>query len=144
MIRRATRRDLPEITRVRTSVRENHLSVAEMAERGITPGSVGTAMDTGTLLAWVMECDEEIVAFAMADRETGKLFALFTAPAHEGKGHGTALLNVAEDALAAAGFATVELDTGESTRAAQFYARRGYIITGRGDGDLFMQKSLCR
>src|SRR5437773_9771324 len=40
MIRKARPEDLPAITQVRISVTENHLSVEQMAERGITPESV--------------------------------------------------------------------------------------------------------
>ncbi len=36
MIRAGRIADLPEITRIRTAVTENHLSVDQMAERGIT------------------------------------------------------------------------------------------------------------
>lgn len=55
MIRRARIEDLPAITQVRTSVRKNHLSVEQMAARGITEATVAAAMVSGELVAWVNE-----------------------------------------------------------------------------------------
>ena len=80
MIRPASADDLPAITHVRISVIENHMSVAQMAERGITPDRVLADMAAGDLGAWVAEEDGEIVAFAMADRRDASIFALFTLP----------------------------------------------------------------
>ncbi len=47
MIRTARPDDLPAITQLRTSVTENHLSVEQMAERGITPQSVIAEITAG-------------------------------------------------------------------------------------------------
>ena len=44
---------MAEITRLRTSVKENHLSVEEMAERGITPAGILADLRTGDLGGWV-------------------------------------------------------------------------------------------
>lgn len=144
MIRPARKDDMADITRIRTSVRENHLSVEEMAGRGITPEIILSAIDAGTLAAWVMESGNEIVAFVMADLLTGRVFALFTDPSHQGKGHGSALLSVAEHFLLERGQTTAILDTGEGTGAEGFYLRRGYEITQVEDGDVHMRKSLAR
>ena len=92
MIRTARPEDMPAITDVRTSVAENHLSVEQMAARGITPEKVIAEITAGDLGAWVAEEDGEVVAFSMADRRDASIFALFTAPGSEGRGHGSALL----------------------------------------------------
>ena len=62
MIRVATEADVPAIFEVRTSVRENHLSLEGLAARGITPASVAEMIRT-TMRAWVAEVDGEVVAF---------------------------------------------------------------------------------
>lgn len=143
MIRAARQDDLPAITRLRTSVHENHLSIEQMAERGITEASTAAALAAGTLLGWVVEEGKVIVAFAMAEPTQQKLFALFTQPGHEGLGYGTALLEIAEIALKDRGCGQVTLDTGTGTAAIAFYQRRGYKITEQRDGDTFMHKSLA-
>jgi GNAT superfamily N-acetyltransferase len=126
MIRRATPHDLGQITYVRTSVIENHLSVAEMAERGITHDTLTASMNSGALAAWVAEADGKIVAFSMANKMAGRVFALFTLPTHEGKGLGSLLLQRCEDWLRENGVRQAGVDTGRGTRAQQFYIERGW------------------
>lgn len=143
MIRQATTADLQEITRIRTSVRENHLSVAEMAARGITEDGVAAEMRSGDLLAWV-SCEADMtVAFAMARPDSGKLFALFTSPGHARRGHGTALLRTVEKSLSERGVRHISLDTGKGTAAIGFYLHNGYHVTGESNGDVFMSKTLA-
>ena len=50
--------------------------------------------------------------------------------AHEGKGHGSALLAACEDWLKREGHAEARLTTGHGTRALGFYRRRGWRETG--------------
>lgn len=145
MIREARAGDMAAITRVRTSVIENHLSLTQMAERGITPEGIAADIEAGHLGAWVAEDGGEIVAFAMADRRDGGLFALFTAPGHEARGHGARLLETALTWLKAQGHDEAWLSTGRGTRAARFYARRGWIPCGDNlhDGeDVIYRKDL--
>jgi hypothetical protein len=66
MIRTSTSYDLPQITIVRTSVRENHLSVAQLAERGITEQSIAVEMVSGDLGCWVAEAQGTVVGFSKA------------------------------------------------------------------------------
>lgn len=129
MIRRAKPEDLPAVTRVRISVTENHLSVEQMAERGITPESVIADIEAGYLGAWVAEEKGEVVAFSMADRRAGSVFALFTRPGCEGRGHGSALLAEAEVWLASLGHREFWLSTARGTRAEKFYAGKGWAPT---------------
>lgn len=134
MIRPGQIADLPDITRIRTSVRENHLSVEQMAAIGITHESIAAEMREGHLGCWVALDGGALVGFSMADRRDGNLFALFMDAAHEGKGHGSALLAAGEEWLGAAGHAQVRLSTGRDTRAFAFYLRRGWRETGETDG----------
>lgn len=142
MIRLARLDDLPAITRVRTSVRENHLSVEQLAARGITEATVAAAMHSGELVAWVSEEAQSIVAFAMLELVTGKLFALFTHPDHEGQGYGSALLRKSETHLRTLGRSKMVLDTGGGTAAVAFYAKRGFAVMSVRDGDVIMSKAV--
>lgn len=134
MIRTGQIADLPALTRIRTSVAENHLSMEQMAEIGITRDSIAAEMMDGDLACWVAMEDREIAGFAMADRRDGSIFALFMAAAHEGKGHGSALLAACEDWLRQKGHAAARLTTGRDTRAFAFYVRRGWVEADEVDG----------
>lgn len=125
--------DIAAITRVRTSVRENHLSVAQMAERGITPDSVAEMMRAAPC-CWVALEAGAVVGFAMVDHDSGGVFACFVDPAHEGRGHGGRLLRAAEAALWPA-HERIWLETGAATRAAGFYRARGWRDAGPAEGD---------
>jgi GNAT superfamily N-acetyltransferase len=127
MIRKAMPADLPAITQVRISVIENHLSVEQMAARGITPEKVIAEIAVGDLGAWVAEEDGEIVAFSMADRRDASIFALFTRPGCEGRGHGSQLLAKAEDWLATQGHREFWLSTARGSTAEKFYAHKGWM-----------------
>lgn len=145
MIRTVKPEDMPAITHVRISVTENHLSIEQMAERGITRESVMADIAAGDLGAWVAEESGEIVAFAMADRRDGSLFALFTKPGCEGRGHGSALLAEAEAWLADTGHREFWLSTARGSRAAKFYAGKGWIATDETDGtpdDIVFRKKI--
>lgn len=145
MIRPACAEDLPAMTAIRISVTENHMSVEQMAERGITPEATLAEMAAGDLGAWVAEDKEGIVAFAMADRRDASLFALFTKPGREGRGHGSALLTEAENWLLGLGHREAWLTTATGSRAATFYAVKGWRATEEGDpGDTLFRKTLVR
>jgi GNAT superfamily N-acetyltransferase len=126
MIRPVQAADMREITLVRTSVKENHLSVEQMAERGITPAGIIADIESGNLGGWVAVEDNEIAGFSMADRRDGQIFALFTRPGCEGRGVGTRLLEAATQWLAGQGIAEAWLTTDAVSTAARFYANRGW------------------
>jgi GNAT superfamily N-acetyltransferase len=134
MIRKGPITDLPAITRIRTSVTENHLSVEQMAQIGITHDTLGGMMQSGALGCWVAEDDGKIAGFAMAHRGDGEIFALFLDREHEGKGYGSALLNACETWLRQNGVAVASLATDPATRAFSFYQRRGWQPTGETAG----------
>jgi GNAT superfamily N-acetyltransferase len=132
-LREATAADLPGITRVRTSVRENLLTVEQLRARGITEASVAASF-LGNSKGWVAEHAGQIVAFAIADRATQSIFALFVLPDWEGRGLGSQLLDLALGWLRANGAGVVWLTTGPDTKAAGFYERRGWVAAGREAG----------
>jgi GNAT superfamily N-acetyltransferase len=147
MIREGQPEDMDEITRVRTSVVENHLSIEGMAELGITRHGIIADMKAGHYGCWVAEEHGRIVAFSMADRRNASIFALFTLPGMEGKGFGTRLLAEAEKWLIDHGITEVWLSTGRGTVAEEFYARRGWTATdeaAKDPGDIVFRKRLSR
>jgi GNAT superfamily N-acetyltransferase len=137
MIRRGAVIDLPQITKVRTSVRENHMSVEDLDARGITHETIALRMNNGNLGVWVAEDENLIVAFSMADKTDGNIFALFTLPGQEGKGYGNALLAECEIWLKQNGLPKANLDTARGTTAHRFYLKRGWIeVTSKsGNGE---------
>jgi hypothetical protein len=66
--------DVPAIARVRTSVRENLLTMEQLAERGITNESIAVSLATDRR-GWVAIRGDEIIGFSMADRSDHSIFA---------------------------------------------------------------------
>jgi GNAT superfamily N-acetyltransferase len=136
VFREATGADLPGISRVRTSVVENALTIEQLEERGITNASVAASFLTDSK-GWVALQEEEIVAFSIADRATQSIFALFVLPGYEERGIGGRLLDLALGWLWKSGAERVWLTTGAGTKAVRFYEKRGWRCTGTGTrGDL--------
>jgi GNAT superfamily N-acetyltransferase len=136
VFREATGADLAGISRVRTSVVENLLTIAQLEERGITEASVAASFFTDSK-GWVALQGEEIVAFSIADRSTQSIFALFVLPGYEGRGIGGRLLDLALAWLWDNGAKRIWLTTGPGTKAVRFYEKRGWMCTGHGPrGDL--------
>lgn len=92
--REAAATDMPGISRVRASVRENFLTPEQMAQRGITSASVAASF-LQSAKGWVAVRRDEIVAFSIADRDEASIFALFVLPEYEGRGIGSRLLDLA-------------------------------------------------
>ena len=121
--------DLPAITIIRTSVRENHLSVAEMTARGITEAGIAAEMAGGNLRGWVALVGGVPAAFSYARRAEGTIFAMFVQPGFEGLGLGRRLMAAAEDWLFEEGVKEIWLTTDENPaiRAHGFYQRLGWV-----------------
>ena len=134
IIREAVAADMPGVSHVRTTVTENALTLEQLAARGITNDSIAASFLADSK-GWVAEQAGRIVAFSIADRATRSIFALFVLPGFEGRGLGSALLGKALDWLWANGADRVWLTTGVETKAAAFYARRGWTCVGPADHD---------
>jgi GNAT superfamily N-acetyltransferase len=133
IIREAVGADMRGIARVRTSVRENLLTTEQLAQRGITNASVAASLLVDRK-GWVAERGKEIVAFSMADRADPSVFALFVLPEYEGRGIGNRLLDLALRWLWDNGAELIWLTTSPDSRAARFYARRGWVPIGTAPG----------
>lgn len=125
MIRKAIASDHARIHAIRMGVHENILTDPTL----VTAEEVDWYREQAIFL--VAEEAGEVVAFTCANHQTGLVWALFVDPAHEGRGHGRALLDAALAGLAAAGHAQAWLTTGSGTRAERFYRRHGWREMGR-------------
>ncbi|ASR45020.1 GNAT family N-acetyltransferase [Xanthomonas citri pv. mangiferaeindicae] len=131
--------DINGIFHVRTSVRENALSLDALAALGITPASIAQRLQ-GAPCAWVACDGPAIVGFSMVDLDEGALFAAFVLPSHEGRGIGKALVAPAERALFAR-HPVAWLETARASRAEGFYRRLGWgDATDIGGGDIRLEK----
>lgn len=136
-LRRARPADLPRIGEIRHAVKENVLSDPSR----VSDEEVAWYMEQAIFL--VSEEAGELVGFACANHQTGFVWALFIDPAHEGRGHGRALLDAALEHLAADGHRQAFLTTGAATRAARFYQEHGWRDRGRNlDGQMVFVKAL--
>lgn len=123
-IRLAQQSDVSALFDVRTSVRENHISVERLAQMGVTETSI-SEMIAASPCAWVVAVGGEVVGFSMIDVEDASLFAAFVLPTHENKGLGKALVQAAEEELFKH-HAEIWLETANDSRAAGFYRHTGW------------------
>ncbi len=105
-------------------MRENHLSVEQLAQMGITEQSVSDML-AASPCAWVAVVDGEVAGFSMIDIEEASLFAAFVLPTHSGRGLGGKLVAAAEEKLFEL-HSEIWLETGRDTRAAGFYQSLGW------------------
>lgn len=122
LFREATTKDVPEIMKVRLSVRENRLSDPSRVTAEIC---VEYLTDIGR--GWVCEVDGRVVGFSIASRVDASIWALFVLPEFEGRGIGRSLLELAVDWLFDEGAYEISLSTDPQTRADRFYLAQGWI-----------------
>jgi GNAT superfamily N-acetyltransferase len=118
------RGDVPDIQRVRHSVRENRL-----ISRVISDEEVVVAIER-TGRGWVVELDGRIVGFAIGNAMTGNIWALFMEPEHERQGYGRRLLDEMVTWLFSHGLTRLWLTTEPHTRAQGFYKAAGWHNAG--------------
>lgn len=142
LIRAATQDDVDTLFTLRTSVVQNHLSVEQMAELGITPEVLGESIREAPCV-WIAEVDGRPVAFSMVDLATGEVFAMFVLPSHENLGLGRRLMAVAEAALFEHHDRLFLITDGrDEIRANGFYQRLGWTVTAQVEGgDVRYEKS---
>ncbi|UHD47487.1 GNAT family N-acetyltransferase [Aureimonas altamirensis] len=138
-IRDATDDDIPAIFEVRTSVRENHLSVEQLAAMGVTFETIREVLGQHHCI-WVAEQDGQVVGFSMVDVEDACVFAAFVCPEREGLSIGRQLVDRAETFLFKR-HSAIWLETDGSSRAAGFYERLGWKRSERlENGDVRFEK----
>jgi GNAT superfamily N-acetyltransferase len=120
-VRTAIAEDIPELQRVRASVRENTVPDYSV----ITDESVRDHLES-LGRGWVHEAGGRIVGFAIANRDEASIWALFVEPEFEGRGIGRALHDEMIAWLRSSGLRAVTLGTDPGTRAATFYEAAGW------------------
>jgi GNAT superfamily N-acetyltransferase len=139
IVRDARVADIPAIFAIRTSVRENHLSMEALERMGITPDAIREVLQAAPCL-WVAEIDGEPAGFSMADADDGCVFAAFVRPEWEGQGIGRCLMQKAEEFLFER-HDRIWLETDGKSRAAGFYRSLGWhVIETLPSGDVRFEK----
>jgi len=135
-IRLAGAADVATLFDIRTSVRENHLSMTQLAELGITPDTLPTML-VHPGRGWLAERAGRALGFAMADAADATIFALFVRRETEGQGIGRALLAEAQAWLFGQGCETIWLATDRDrvVRANGFYRHLGWQDDGPYEDD---------
>ena len=119
-LRQAVLEDIPAMHRVRLAVRENMLTSGVIGEEHYAQEITVTGR------GWVIVQDQEVVAFAVGNRETENIWALFVDPQHEASGYGSRLLKVMVEWLFSQGVQCIWLSTNPGTRAERFYEAQGW------------------
>ncbi len=135
LIRAATQDDVEILFTLRTSVVQNHLSVEQMADLGITPQVLADSIRQAPCV-WIAEVNDQPAAFSMIDLAAGEVFAMFVSPAYENLGLGRQLMAVAEAALFEHHETLFLITDGrDEIRANGFYQRLGWTVVGSVEGD---------
>ena len=121
VFREATVEDIPALSEVRLSVRENVLSDPLKA----TDESYAAYL-TGSGKGWLCVADGRVVGFSVASRSDAFIWALFVKPGYEGRGIGTRLLELATGWLFDMGASSISLSTDANTRADRMYESLGW------------------
>ena len=124
MLRQALAADIPGMHRVRLAVKENRLVSTVISESDYQP-----AIETNGR-GWVVEIDDQVVAFAVGNKTNGNIWALFVDPAHERRGYGRLLHNEMIKWLKGQGVGKLWLTTEPGTRAERFYEKAGWLRVG--------------
>lgn len=138
-VRIANQADIAAVFDIRTSVKENHLSRAQLTEMGITADALQQAMLEAPCV-WIAEVDGVAAGFSMVNVEDGCVFAAFVRPEYEGYGLGRSLMEKAEGLLFQH-HPQIWLETAEASRASGFYRTLGWRLVERlPQGDIRMEK----
>ena len=135
--RRAKAADIDRLMDIRAAVRENILS----DPLSVTRADYDRFVDQARV--WVMEEQDLIVGFSASDERDGTIWALFVDPGREGRGIGSALLDLACNDLRSDGYTRARLGTDPGTRADRLYRRLGWTDMGRDDsGEAVFERAL--
>lgn len=125
--RRAEVGDIPDLMSIRNGVRENALVSTVLTEDDYVQ-----AMTTDGR-AWLCEVDGETAGFVNPRDVQGDIWALFVRERDEGRGIGSALMDIAERWMFDRGLQEIRLVTSPDTKAERLYRARGWTFVGMKD-----------
>lgn len=120
VLRQATQQDIPVMHRIRLAVRENRLTSGAIREEHYYSEIEVTGR------GWVVVEGQDVVAFAVGNKDEANIWALFVDPEHEGQGYGRMLHAAVVEWLFAQGTHCIWLSTAPGTRAQRFYEAAGW------------------
>lgn len=123
-LRIATAADLPGMWAVRYAVTENTLAPGRISDDEFLQAIEHTGR------GWVIDVDGTIEAFAVGNRQTGNVWALFVSPRAQGRGYGSALHAAMIDWFRSQDVGRLWLSTGADTMARRFYDKQGWTCVG--------------
>jgi GNAT superfamily N-acetyltransferase len=128
--------DIKDILDIRVSTKENHFSMSDLAEVGVTPESIAEWLD-GTVKGWICEISGKPVGFTLADSKTAEMLVVACYPEFEKRGIGKALMHKVHDWLWSFNHDEIWLwsDPDPAIRAYGFYRKLGYEPTGETKGN---------
>ena len=123
--------DISAVLKLRTSTRENRMTMAELADLGITPESVSEALNVKTK-GWVCENEQRILGFTVGDGNSGEMLVVAVLPEAEGQGIGRQMMVFVQDWLFSKGHQELWLmeNPDPAIRAYSFYRKLGWVPTG--------------
>ena len=121
-------RDVPELFEIRTSTRENRMTMQALGSIGITPDSTVKALSV-SVAGWLCEVSGKIVDFSMRNKNTGEMLVVAVLPEYENRGIGKRLMALIQEWLFAQGHEEIWLleNPDPQVRAYGFYRKLGWV-----------------
>jgi GNAT superfamily N-acetyltransferase len=123
--REANTNDIPELHRIRMSVKENVLNNPLLVQE---KDYINYLTTEGK--GWLCEIENQTVGFAIVDASKQNLWALFVEKSHEGRGIGKELERLLLDWWFRVEHKSISLSTAPNTRAENFYRSSGWKEKG--------------
>jgi GNAT superfamily N-acetyltransferase len=136
VFREIDKSDIEDILNIRVSTKENHFSMTDLAEVGVTPEAIAEWLN-GSVKGWLCEVSGKPVGFALADSGTAEVLVVACYPEFEKRGIGKALMHLVYDWLWSFDHGEIWLwsDPDPGIRAYGFYRKLGYEPTGEIKGN---------
>lgn len=135
-LRVACAADVGAMFHIRANTRDNTISPERLAKLGITPPTLGDALEHGEVCGWLaVDGDDQAIGFCNVDPASGEVLVLAVLAGKEGQGVGGALLDAAVTHLQSVGSPPPWLMAGAdpALRSHGFYRAQGWKPSGRRD-----------
>jgi GNAT superfamily N-acetyltransferase len=135
-LRAACPADVGAMFHIRANTRDNAISPERLVKLGITPATLGDALEHGEVCGWLaVDGADRAVGFCNVDPASGEVLVLAVLAGKEGQGVGRALLDAAVTHLQSVGSPPPWLMAGvnPALRAHGFYRAQGWRPSGRRD-----------